>query len=68
MEKFMKIPYYIPLLGILISLALFIFVASNQDMNLLIVGVVLFHLSGWILTAKFFISTLGLFSSVLDTK
>jgi len=64
----MKIPFYIPFIGILISFALLIFVANIPNMILLITGVVLLHLCGWILAAKYFLSVVGFFGTVLDTK
>jgi len=64
----MKIPFYVPFIGILASFALFFVVASIPDTTLLIMGVILFNLSGWLLVAKFFLSTVGFFSTVLNAK
>jgi hypothetical protein len=64
----MKIPSYVPFLGILISFALFIIVASIPNITFLIIGLILLHLSGWIFIVKFFLCGLGFFSSVLETK
>ena len=66
MKSLMKIPLYIPFFGILISVALLIFSASSESMPLIITGIVLFHLSGWILAAKFLLGGVGFFSSVLS--
>jgi hypothetical protein len=68
MKKLMKIPFYIPFIGILVSFILFIIAANTPNMALLITGVILFHLSGWTLAAKYFICTVGFFSTVLDSK
>ena len=64
----MRIPFYIPFIGILVSFALFFVAASEPNMILLITGVILFNLSGWILTAKFFLGTVGFFGTVLSSK
>ena len=64
----MKIPFYFSFLGILVSIALLIFVSYMPNMALLVTGVILLHLSGWILAAKYFLSVTGFFSTVLDSK
>jgi len=64
----MKIPFYVPFIGILVSFALFILLAYMPNMTLLIIGLILFQLSGWTLIIKFFLGTAGFFSMVLDTK
>jgi len=64
----MKIPIYIPILGIIVSFALILFVASSPNMPLLIAGLALLHLSGLLLTAKFIFCFFGFFSMALDTK
>ena len=64
----MKIPFYIPFIGIIVSAALFIIVANIPNMTLLITGVILFHLSGWIFAAKFFLCSVGGIASQLDVK
>ena len=66
MEKLMKIPFYIPFIGILVSVALLIISASSESMPLIIAGIVLFHLSGWLLAVKFLLGGVGFFSSVLN--
>jgi hypothetical protein len=68
MEKFMKMPLYIPLIGLIVSFALLIFVANVPNMPLLITGIILMHLSGWLLAAKYLICGVTAFSSVLSTK
>ena len=68
MEKFMKIPFIIPFLGIMAGIALLITVAYNMNTNLLITGLILFHVSAWVLAARFLFSAAGFFSSVLDKK
>lgn len=69
MEKFMKIPLFIPLVGIIISFILIIIGANMPDMSsLLIIGMIPLHLFGWILAVKFFLSGIGFFSSVLAKK
>ena len=67
MEKFMKIPTYIPFLGIIISIILFIVLAGSPSTPLLITSLIIFHVSGWIFAIKFFISGAGFFSSVLSS-
>lgn len=64
----MKIPFIIPFLGVMAGIALFITVAYNMDTTLLITGLILFHVSAWILIARFLFSAAGFFSSVLDKK
>jgi hypothetical protein len=68
MNKLMKIPFYFPFIGVLISFVLFILMAYIPNTALLITGVILFHLCGWILAIKFFLGTVGFFSTVLDSK
>jgi hypothetical protein len=68
MKKLMRIPFYIPFLGIIISFILFFIVASVPNTTLLVTGVVLLHLSGWLLIARFFLCTTGFFSIVLMPK
>lgn len=65
MKKLMKIPLYIPFLGILISFILFIVAANNPNDALVIAGAILIHLSGWILIGNFILSGMGFFSMVL---
>jgi hypothetical protein len=67
MKKIMKIPFYIPFIGIIVSAVLFIIAANMPDSPLLLVGVILFHLSGWIMAVKFFLCGVGGLSSVLST-
>jgi len=66
MKSLMKIPFYVPFMGILVSVAILIISASSENMPLIITGIVLFHLSGWILAAKFLLGGVGFFSSVLS--
>lgn len=66
MEKFLKIPSYIPLIGILTGLALIVLMVYFPNTGLLIAGVILFHLCGWWLALKFFVTGAALFSSVLS--
>jgi hypothetical protein len=68
MQKIMKIPFYIPFIGIIVSAVLFIIVANMPDSTLLIASVVLFHLSGWIIAVKFFLCGVGGIASALDVK
>jgi hypothetical protein len=68
MGKLMKVPFYVPFIGIMASFALFMIVASIPNMPLLITGVVLFQLSGWTLVAKFFLGTVGFFGTVINSK
>ncbi len=68
MKKLMQIPFYIPFLGIVISFILFIIAANSPNMALLITGVILLHLSGWILIVKFFLCTVGFFGTVVGPK
>lgn len=65
MKKIMKIPFYISFIGILVSTVLFIIAANMPNTALLITGVVLFHLSGWMIAVKFFLCGVGGLSSVL---
>jgi len=64
----MRMPLLIPLIGLIVSFALLIFVANVPNTALLITGIILMHLSGWILAAKYFILGITAFSSVLSTK
>jgi hypothetical protein len=68
MNKIVKFPFYIPFIGILISAALFIISANVPNTTLLIAGVVLFHLSGWMIAVKFFLCGVGGIASALDVK
>jgi hypothetical protein len=68
MGKLMKIPFYIPLLGIVVSFALFFIDIYIPNDLILIPGLILFHISGWFLAARFFLSGVGFFSTVLNTK
>jgi hypothetical protein len=68
MEKLMKIPFYLPFTGIIVSFALFVILAYIPNSALLITSMILFHLSGWLLAVKFFLCGVGFFSSVLSTK
>jgi hypothetical protein len=68
MEKFMKIPAYIPMIGIALSFALFVIAANIPNMTLVITGAVLFHLFGWMLIARYFLCVFGFFGTVLDSK
>ena len=53
MEKLMKMPSYIPIIGLIISFALLFAFSFIPEMAILIAGLVLFHLSGWVLPAKY---------------
>ncbi len=64
----MKIPFYISFIGIIVSFALFVILASMPNETLLIAGVILFFLSGWMLAAKFLLCGVSFFSSVLSEK
>jgi len=66
MGKIMKIPFYLPFIGIIVSFALILFVAYSPNMTLMITGVILLHLSGLILAAKFFLSFIGFMSTSLN--
>jgi hypothetical protein len=66
MQKLMKIPFYVPFLGVLASFALIIAAAYVPSTAMLIAGMVLLHLAGWIAAAKFFLSGIGFLSSVVD--
>jgi hypothetical protein len=68
MKKLMNIPFYIPFAGIIVSFALFITVAYSPSTALLIAGMILFHLCGWILAVKFFLGTIGFFGSIVGPK
>ena len=64
----MKIPLYFPLVGLVVSFVLLIIAAYVPNITLLIMGIILMHLSGWILAIKFFLCGVVSFSSVLITK
>jgi len=66
MKSLMKIPFYVPFIGILVSVALLIISASSESMPLIITGIALFHISGWILATKFLIGGVGFFGTVLS--
>ena len=68
MNKLMKIPSYISYIGILISFALFLISVYTAKPDLALPGAILFLVSGWLLAAKFFLCSLGFFSTILDTK
>jgi hypothetical protein len=68
MSKLLKIPFYIPILGMIVGLALIILMAYMPNLPVLIAAVVIFHLCGWLLIIKFFVSVAGLFSTIVDPK
>lgn len=68
MGKLMRIPLLIPIIGLIVSFVLLIIVAHIPNTPLLIAALVLLHLSGWILAAKYFICGITSFSAVLSTK
>jgi len=65
MEKFMKISMNVPLVGIIVSLILLVVSAYVLYTPLMIASVILLHLSGWMMGAKFLFSGLGFFSNVI---
>ncbi|MBN2682093.1 MAG: hypothetical protein JXR58_06260 [Bacteroidales bacterium] len=65
MKKLMKIPLYIPFLGMFLSFVFFIIAAQSPNDALVIAGAVLIHLSAWILIVNFVLSGMGFFSMVL---
>jgi hypothetical protein len=68
MKKLMKIPLYVPFIGLIASFALLITAGHMPNMALLITGAILLQLSGWILAAQFFLCGVGFLSSQLDTE
>jgi hypothetical protein len=68
MEKIKKLPLYVPALGMVASYVLIIIVAFMPNTPLLIAGMILLHLSGWLLAVKFFLCGAAFFSSVLNTQ
>ncbi|HBS87805.1 MAG: hypothetical protein A2W91_11180 [Bacteroidetes bacterium GWF2_38_335] len=68
MKKLMKIPMYVPVIGLIISFVLFFIVVNSPNDALLAAGLVLVHLSAWILAAKFLLLGPGFFSMVLSDK
>jgi len=68
MGKFMKIPFYFPLIGLMVGFVLLLIAANVPNMALLITGIILIHLAGWILAINFFLCGVVSFSSVLITK
>ncbi|PKP21532.1 MAG: hypothetical protein CVU05_06570 [Bacteroidetes bacterium HGW-Bacteroidetes-21] len=68
MKRLLNVPFIIPALGIIASFVLFIIAASSQDMTLIMTGLVILHLSVWIMAIKFFLTAIGFFSAILDSK
>lgn len=55
----------VPLVGIIISLILLVISAYTGITAIMIAGVVLLHVSGWLMGAKFLFSGIGFFSNVV---
>ncbi len=68
MNKLMKIPLWLPFAGMIIGIVFLIIVASMPNTALLIAGLILLHISAWIVGAKFLLCGFGFFSSVLSSK
>lgn len=68
MEKFMKIPWYIPVLGLLIGFGMIVFVAFFPNVTVLLAGIAVLHIFGWILMVRFFLAGVGFFSWALNPK
>jgi len=66
MKNLIKIPWYIPLTGILIGFILIIVAANIPSMALLIAGLILLHLCVWVYAIEFFLIVFGFFSSILN--
>ena len=65
MEKLMKIPMNVPIGGIVLSLILLVVSAYIDIPAIMITGIILLHLSGWLMGAKFLFSGIGFFSNVV---
>jgi hypothetical protein len=68
MKKLMRIPLYIPFIGMIVSFALLILVSYEPNEALMMTGLILLHLCGILAGAKFLLCGVGFFSTVLDTK
>ncbi|HOT88362.1 MAG TPA: hypothetical protein PKZ43_07945 [Bacteroidales bacterium] len=68
MKTLMKIPFYIPFLGIVFSFILFIIAANYPNTIILISALILFFASGWFLIIRFFLGVYGFFGTILDSK
>jgi hypothetical protein len=66
MNKIMKIPFYIPFIGILLSFALLLTAAEYPNSALIISGLIILFLSAWILGITFFMIAFGSFGTVLN--
>jgi len=66
MDKLIKIPFYVPFLGILLSFGLLISFGYIEEDALLIAGILLLHLCGWVMAVKFFACAFSSFGAVLS--
>lgn len=66
MDKLIKIPFYVPFIGILVSFGLLISFGTMEEEALLIAGLVLLHLCGWVMAVKFFTCAFSSFGAVLS--
>ncbi len=67
MKKILNLPFYVPVLGILISFAMIIINLWFPMVPLLIAGMVLLHVSGWLAAIRFFVCGFSMFSVVLSS-
>ncbi len=65
MEKLMKISMNLPIGGVILGLVLLVISAYTDITAIMIAGIVLLHVSGWLLGAKFLFSGLGFFSTTV---
>ncbi|MBI5538822.1 MAG: hypothetical protein HY951_02105 [Bacteroidia bacterium] len=65
MEKIVKFPWNFPLYGMLLGFIMLIVMVFVPSMTLLVTSLIILHVSGLILAAKFILCITGFYSSVL---